>query len=196
MSDWATPVVPVRKPDNSIRLCGDYKTTVNQASKLDNYPIPKIDELCAEMAGCNMFSKLDLRHAYQQMELDENSKNILALNTHKGLFRPTRLSYGIKSATGIFQRAIENRLKGIPNTVVRIDDILVGGKDIVSMLNNLRKVFQVLKECGLRLKKDKCVFMKDSVVYLGMRIDKNGTSPVKEKISAVLEAPHTAMFMN
>ena len=72
---------------------------------------------------------------------------------------------------------------------MRIDDILVGGKGMASMLSNLRNVFQVLKECGLRLKKDKCVFMKDSVVYLGMRIDKNGTSPVKEKISAVLEAP-------
>ena len=127
ISDWATPIVPVRKPDNSIRLCGDYKTTVNPASKLDSFPIPKIDDLFAEMADCVTFSKLDLKHTYQQMELEHNLKSILTLNT-KGLYRPTRLAFGVKSAIGIFQRAIENRLKGIPNTVVRIDDILVGVK--------------------------------------------------------------------
>ena len=189
VSDWATPIVPVRKPDNSVRLCGDYKITVNQASKLDNYPIPKIDDLFSEMSGCVVFSKLDLKHAYQQMELDEDSKHILTLNTHKGLFRPTRLCFGVKSATGIFQRAIENRLKGIENTVVRVDDILVGGRDLESKFKNLRKVFQVLKDSGLRLKKEKCVFMKESVIYLGMKIDKNGIKPVKERIDAIMKAP-------
>ena len=88
ISDWATPVVPVRKPDNSIRLCGDYKTTVKPASKLDSFHIPKVDDLFAEMADCVKFSKLDLKHVYQQMELEDNSKSILTLNTHKGLYRP------------------------------------------------------------------------------------------------------------
>ena len=77
ISDWASPVVPVRKSDNSIRLCGDYKTTVSPASKLDSFPIPKVDDLFAEMADCAKFSKLDLKHAYQQMELEDNSKSIL-----------------------------------------------------------------------------------------------------------------------
>ena len=160
VSDWATTVVPVKKSDDTIRLCGDYKTTVNQASKLDCYPIPKAEDLFAEMNNCEIFSKLDLRHAYQQMQLDEPSRNILTLNTHKGLYRPTRLAFGIKSATGIFQRAVEKRLKGIPNTVVRVDDILVGGQDAEGHLRNLRSVFDVLKESGLRLRKEKCVFFE------------------------------------
>ena len=75
ISNWATPIVPVRKPD-TIRLCGNNKTTVNPASKLDSLPIPKVDDLFPEMAGCVKFSKFDLKHAYQQMELEEDSKNV------------------------------------------------------------------------------------------------------------------------
>ena len=141
------------------------------------------------MTDCILISKLDLKHAYQQMELEENSKNILTLNTHKGLYRPSRLAFGVKSATGIFQRPIEKLLIGIPNTVVRVDDILIWGKDVGSKLNSLRQVFKILKENGLKLKEEKCVFMKDSVVYLGMLIDRNGITQVKDKISAISNAP-------
>ena len=63
------------------------------------------------------------------MLLDESSRELLTINTHLGLFKPTRLTFGIKSVTGIFQRAIENKRKGMKHTVVRVDDILVGGKE-------------------------------------------------------------------
>ena len=129
ISEWATLIVPVIKEENSIRICGDYKMTVNQVSQLDNYPIPKIDILFAEISGCKKFAKLVLKHAYQQMLLDESSRELLTINTHLGLFKPTRLTFGIKSVTGIFQRAIENKRKGMKHTVVRVDDILVGGKE-------------------------------------------------------------------
>lgn len=62
-SQWAAPIVPVIKPDGSIRICGDYKVTVNQASRADTYPIPRIEELFAKLAGGECFTKLDLSHA-------------------------------------------------------------------------------------------------------------------------------------
>ena len=130
VSEWATPIVTVIKEDGSIQICGHYKMTVNQVSQLDNYPILKIDTLFAEISGCKKFAKLDLKHTYQQMLLDESLWEWLTINTHLGLFKPTRLAFGIKSATGIFQRAIKNKLKGLKHTVVRVDDILVGGKMI------------------------------------------------------------------
>ena len=68
-SDWAAPIVPIVKEDGQIRICGDYRATVNQASKLECYPIPRIDELFASMAGGSSFTKLDLKHAYQQLAL-------------------------------------------------------------------------------------------------------------------------------
>ena len=132
VSEWATPIVPVIKEDGSIRICGDYKMTVNQVSQLDNYPIPKIDIPFAEILGCKKFAKLDLKQAYQQMLLDESSRELLTINTHLGLFKPTRLAFGTKSTTRIFQKALENKLQGLKHTLVRVDDILVGAKMIMN----------------------------------------------------------------
>ena len=107
VSEWATLIVPVIKENGSIRICGDYKMTVNQVSQLDNYPIPKTETLFAEISGCNKFAKLDLKHTHQRMLLDKSLQELLTINTHLGLFKPTRLTFGIKSATGMFQIAQE-----------------------------------------------------------------------------------------
>ena len=132
VSEWATPIVPVIKEDVCIRICEDYKMTVNQVSQLDNYPIPKIDIPFAEILGCKKFAKLDLKQAYQQMSLDESSRELLTINTHLGLFKPTRLASGTKSTTRIFQKALENKPQGLKHTLVRADDILVGAKMIMN----------------------------------------------------------------
>ncbi|KAK3709328.1 hypothetical protein QZH41_006929 [Actinostola sp. cb2023] len=117
-SEWAAPIVPVLKPNGSIRICGDYKCTVNQVSKLDNYPIPKTEDLLATLGGGNKFTKLDMSQAYQQMTLDEQSKSYTTINTHKGLYQYNRLPFGISSAPGIFQRTMESLLQGIPHVIV------------------------------------------------------------------------------
>ena len=90
-----------------MRVCGDYKLTVNKVSKLDVYPIPKLDNLYTKLAGGKTFTELDLRHAYEQMLVDDDSKEFLTINSHKGLYRFNRLSYGVASALGIFQRMLE-----------------------------------------------------------------------------------------
>ena len=85
-SDWAAPIVPVPKKDGKVRVCGDYKVTVNQSLDVDQYPLPKSDNLFATLANGKTFSKLDLSQAYQQMVLDDASANFLTINTHLGLF--------------------------------------------------------------------------------------------------------------
>ncbi|PIK48902.1 hypothetical protein BSL78_14237 [Apostichopus japonicus] len=100
-ADWAAPIVPILKADqSSIRICGDYKVSVNKASKLDQYPIPKIEDLFATLAGGKTFSKLDMSQTYQQLKLDEDSKQYVVINTYKGLFQYNRLPFGISSAPG------------------------------------------------------------------------------------------------
>ena len=94
-----------------------------------------------------------------------------------------------KSATGVFQIAIENKLKGLKHTVLRVDDILVGGENDKEQLNNSKSVFIVLKGNWLKLKREKCVLLKDKVCYLGYKINKEGLNPIPEKIDAVLNAP-------
>ncbi|KAK0156517.1 hypothetical protein N1851_000186 [Merluccius polli] len=96
-AEWAAPIVPVLKPDGSIRICGDYKLTVNSASSLEQYPIPRVEDLFNTLTGGKQFSKLDLSHAYQQIVMDDESKKYLTVNTHRGLFTYNRLAFGMGS---------------------------------------------------------------------------------------------------
>ena len=186
---WAAPIVPIPKDDGTVRICGDYKVTVNQAADVDNYPLPKTEDLFATLNGGKLFCKLDLSHAYQQLVLDDESRECLTVNTHKGLYQPTRLQYGVHSASGIFQREIEKRLCHIPRLTVRVDDILLAGIDRADLLKILRQTLDVIASCGLRLKKEKCSFMATEIVYLGFLINSEGVSPVKSKLNAILKLP-------
>ena len=117
-SNWATPIVVVPKPDGSVRLCGDFKVTLNPALNVDQYPLPRVEDIFAALGGSSIFSKIDLHLAYLQMEMDETSKELLTINTQKGLYRFNRLAFGIASAPAIWQRAIEQVLQGIPKQLV------------------------------------------------------------------------------
>ena len=188
-SDWACPIVPIRKPDGSIRICGDYKMTINPRSKCDTYPVPKTEDLLATLNGGQKFTKLDLKQAYMQLCVDKVSAEYLTVNTHKGLFRPTRLMFGLHSAAGVFQREIEKRLSGVPGVIVRSDDILITGVDDATHLSSLRKVLQVLAENGLKVKLPKCKFFEPEVEYMGFKVNKDGVDTISEKIAPILEAP-------
>ena len=188
-SRWAAPIVPVVKQDGSIRICGDYKVTINSVAKTDSYPIPRIEDLFASLSGGKTFSKMDLASAYQQIVLDEESREYTTVNTHKGLYQYTRLPFGVASAPAIFQRAIENILQGIKHVCVYLDDILVTGTTEEDHLHNLDQVLSRLDNAGIRLKRNKCVFMLPAVEYLGHKISAQGLQPTQEKIQAIHEAP-------
>ena len=189
-AEWAAPIVPVLKSDKkTVRICGDFSQTVNKAAKVDAYPIPKIRDLFAKVAGAKKFSILDLSQAYQQVQLNEQSRKYVVINTHRGLFQYNRLPYGIASAPGIFQRVMESLLRNIPGVVVYIDDILITGKDEEKHLATLEKVLDRLETAGLRLQRKKCHYLMSSVQYLGHRIDAHGLHPTEEKLRAIKEAP-------
>ena len=114
------------------------------------------------------------------MLVDENSKEFLTINTHKGLYRYNRLPYGVVSAPGIFQRTMEGLLQGIPSTGVLLDNILITGPSTEEHLDNIDKVLRGLSEAGLPLKAVKC---------LGHRVDAEGFHPVEAKVKAIQEAP-------
>ena len=188
-AEWAAPVVPVVKRDGTVRLCGDYKLTVNRVAKVDSYPLPRVEDLFAQLSGGQTFTKLDLAHAYQQLVVDEPSRKYLTVNTHKGLFEYKRLPFGVASAPAIFQRTIETILQGLPHTCVYIDDILVTGSTEAEHLQNLDRVLSRLKSAGIRLKKQKCAFMQPYVEYLGHQISAEGLKPAAEKVRAIVDAP-------
>ncbi len=188
-AEWAAPIVPVAKSDGSVRICGDYRLTINQASRLDAYPLPKVEELLATLAGGKKFSKLDLQNAYLQLSLEDSSKKYTTITTQKGLFQYSRLPFGVSSAPAIFQRAMDSLIQGVPHTVAYMDDLLVTGESEESHLQNLEAVLSRLQTAGVRLKKPKCVFMATEVEYLGHRITSEGLHPAPDKIKAISEAP-------
>ena len=188
-SHWAAPTVPVVKQDGSIRICSDYKVTISLAAKTDSYPIPRIEDLFASLSGGKSFSKMDLASAYQQIVLDEESREYITINTHKGLFRYTHLPFGVASTLAIFQRTTENILQGIKHVCVYLDDILVTGTTEEEHLHNLDQVLSKLENVGIRLKRNKCAFMLPAVEYLGHRISAQGLQPTQKKIQAIHNAP-------
>eukprot|EP00731_Ephydatia_muelleri_P024558 Em0016g829a len=188
-SDWAAPIVPVVKRDGSVRICGDFKLTVNRATTLESYPLPRVDELLASLGKSKVFSKLDLSNAYLQLPVDDESKELLTISTHRGLYRYNRLLFGVASAPAIFQRSMESLLRGIPGVCVFFDDILVSGPSERDHLCNLEKVLSCLEESGLKLKLSKCSFLLSSVEYLGHRISAAGIQPTEDKKKAILQAP-------
>ena len=115
------------------------------------------------------------------------------INTHKGLFRYTRLPFGISSAPGTFQCVIKSLLKGINGVVVYLDDIVISGSTEESHLAALDEVLSRLDQAGLRVKVSKCEFMKQSVTYLGHKIDANGLDCLTERLRAIRDAPRPTL---
>ena len=188
-SKWAAPIVPIVKSDGSIRISGDYKTTINTALRSDTYPIPRIEELFAKLVKGQQFTKLDLSHAYQQLVLDPDSREYVTINTHSGLFHYNRMPFGISTAPSVFQRAMESLLADIPGVAVYLDDLLITGASVSEHLANLDRVLRTLNDAGLRLKREKCVFLADEVQYLGHTITAKGLSPTADKVKAITDAP-------
>ena len=175
-SSWAAPIVPVVKQ-------------VNPALQVDSYPIPRVEGLYASMSGGKCFTKLDLSQAYLQLQLDENSKAYVTINTHKGLFRYNRMLFGISSAPAIFQRCMENLLQGLNGVCVYFDDILITGSTLEEHLQNLENVLTKIEKAGLKLNHSKCLFLMSKIEYLGHVIDEHELHTTEDKIKAIKEAP-------
>lgn len=183
-SEWASPIVIVPKADKSIRICGDYKVTINQSVEEETYTLPNTEDLFATLAGGTLFTKLDLSHAYQQLQLDKNSEKYLTVNTHRGLYVYHRLSYGCSSAPSIFQGVMHQILQGLDHVTCFLDDILITAGSWEAHLKKLDEVLSRLEKYGVRVNRAKCKFMESRVEYLGHMVDSEGLHPTDEKVNA------------
>ena len=189
VSDWAAPIVVVPKKDGRVRICGDYKVTINPMLDVNQYPLPRPQDLFATLARGKHFTKLDISHAYNQLILDEESRQYLTINTHRGLYRYNCLPFGVASAPAMFQKTMDTVLRGLKGVICYIDDILITGATEAEHLERLEQVLQRLQEHGIRVKQEKCYFMQPSVQYLGHRIDAEGLHATDDKLDAITQAP-------
>lgn len=187
-SEYASPIVPVLKKDGGLRLCADYSVTLNKQLIVDKYPLPTINELFSKLNGGVQFSKIDLSMAYNQFQLSESSQTLTTINTHRGLYKFTRLVFGLSSAPAIFQRAIECVFSGLEGVVCFLDDVLITGINQSQHKQRLRAVLRRLQEAGLTVQGNKCEFFKDDIGYLGHIINKDGIRKSPDKVTAVLNA--------
>ncbi|XP_037503769.1 uncharacterized protein K02A2.6-like [Rhipicephalus sanguineus] len=134
-------------------------------------------------------SRLDLDQAYQQLCVDEDTAMLQTVTTHKGLFKVTRLQFGVAVAVAIFQRYMEGLLNGLEGVQCFLDDILIGGRTVAEHDERLRRVLQRIQDDGFRLNAEKCASRDKEVTYLGYRVNKDGVSPLREKVEAIKQAP-------
>ncbi|XP_062708139.1 uncharacterized protein K02A2.6-like [Aedes albopictus] len=188
-SEWAAPIVVVRKASGAVRICGDYSTGLNDALQPHQYPLPLPEDIFAKLANCKVFSQIDLSDAFLQVEMDESCREMLTINTHRGLYRYNRLPPGVKAAPGAFQQLVDTMLAGLECTSGYLDDVLVGGVDEADHQRNLEAVLRRLQEFGFTIKAEKCSFGQKQIKYVGHLIDEQGLRPDPAKIEAICNMP-------
>nr|XP_058967969.1 uncharacterized protein K02A2.6-like [Pocillopora verrucosa] len=186
-TEWTSPLVVVPKPDGDIRICVDMRRA-NGAIERERHPIPTIEEVLHDLNGSTVFSKLDLRWGFHQIELDEESRQITTFVTHRGLYRYKRLMFGITSAPEKYQKIVSDVLQGCEGVANIADDVIVHGCGIEQHDKNLLAVLDRLRQCGLTLNPNKCQFRLPKLTFFGHDLSKSGVTPSEEKVAAVQNA--------
>ncbi|XP_055543303.1 uncharacterized protein K02A2.6-like [Wyeomyia smithii] len=191
-TSWVSPLVPIIKENGDLRLCVDMRRA-NQAIQRLNHPLPVFEDLISRFRNAKFFTSLDIKQAFHQVELSEDSRDVTTFITNWGLYRYKRLLFGINCAPELFQNLMESILVGCKNTVVFIDDIMIFGETEQEHDSAVKLTLQVLSQYGILLNDHKCKFKQQEIVFLGHKLSANGVSPCEEKVKAILScrAPRT-----
>ena len=184
---WCSGMVPVPKPNGSIRICVDL-TQLNKAVEREVHPMSSVDESLAKLGKSSMFSKLDANSGFWQVPLDEESRLLTTFITPYGRFCFNRLPFGIASAPEVFQKTMSSILEGLDGVICHMDDVLIHGQNQEEHDTRVRAVLQRLHEAGLTLN-DKCEFSQQRVKFLGHIIDETGVKVDPNKTRAIREFP-------
>ena len=189
-SPWSSPVVLVKKKDQTWRYCIDYRK-LNNVTKKDSYPLPRIDDSLDRLSGAKWFSTLDLQSGYWQVKVAEQDQEKTAFITSQGLFEFKVMPFGLACAPATFERLMEKVLRGLQwkTCLVYLDDIIVHGTNINQAVERLDSVFTRLKTAGLKLNSKKCHLFQHKVAYLGHVVSEEGIGTDPSKIEAVSKWP-------
>lgn len=188
-SQWAAPIVVVKKPNGKIRITADYSTGLNAVLESNHFPLPTLDDFFNFLTNRSIFSKIDLTDAYYQVEVEDECKEYLAINTHKGLFRMNRLGQGIKTGSSDFQQLMSSIFADLADVFVEIDDVLIASNNSQDHLKTLREVLKRLNDYGFTLKIEKCHFFVEELKFLGHIVNSKGIRPDPAKIQDIVNLP-------
>ena len=191
-AEIAHNLVMVPKPDGTIRGCVDLRPT-NKATKLDKYPLPRIDTILTRFRGIKFLATIDLKSGYWQVPLRREDQEKTAFKTNNGLFEFTRMPFGLTNAPAHFQRIMDKifgeAFKAADCAQWYLDDISVGGRKFKEFRDNLEKVLTQLRRYNLQAKKSKCFFAYTRMKLLGFDFQVEGWRPHLERIKSLKELP-------
>ena len=185
---WISPIVATPKKDGGLRICVDMREA-NQAIERERHTMPTLQDFKAEVNGAKFFSKIDLKQAYHQLELHEESRFITTFTTHEGLYQYKRLNYGTNSAAEIFQNVLQQNLSDIRGVKNIVDDIIIHGKTRKLHDEALENCLKRLAALNLKVKGAKCEFLQKEITFFGLKFTGEGTKPDPDRIANMVKVP-------
>ena len=185
-SEWASPLVLVRKPSRDLRICVDYRK-LNEVTAVTSYPLPNITDTLDRLSGASFFTSIDMVSGYHQVEIAEEDGDKTAFISPYGLYQYCRMPYGLAGAPGTFQSVIEDMVQVLDtdDIMAYLDDVICFHSTFKEHLQGIRRLFQMIRESGFKLSGKKCQFATRSVKFLGHVIDKAGVRPLPEKLEII-----------
>ena len=189
-SPYASQMVLVRKKSGEIRVCIDYRQ-LNQQTVKDAFPLPKIEECIDSLKGAKYFSSLDLTQGYLQVKVHETDQHKTAFRACGSLYEFKRLPFGLCNSPATFSRLMGRCFGDMYGNglIVYLDDMLVYTSSIEEMITKLEEIFNRLRQCGLKVKPEKCHFFQEKVSFLGHTISAAGIATDQSKHAAIKEYP-------
>ena len=186
-SAWSLLLHMVPKADGKWHPCGDYRR-LNASTDDDHYPLPHIQDFNNHLAGCKVFSKIDLIRGYHQIPMAPSSIPKTAVVTPFGLREFLRMPFGLKNAAQSFQRLMDGILRDIPFAFIYLDDILVASRSSQEHAQHLEQLFKLLSANGLVINKAKCIFGAEELDFLGHHVSAIGIAPLSDRVAALRDS--------
>lgn len=187
-SDFASPVLLVKKKDGSDRMCIDYRA-LNKIIEKDRYPLPLIEDQIDRLGNADYYISIDMKNGFYQIPVSPESIKYTAFVTPDGHFEFLKMPFGICNGPSVFQRAICKAVQHLKFLLVYVDDLLIPFSTVSEGLEYLEQTLQALSTAGFTLNLKKCKFFETSIEYLGRIISKDGVGPSDTKVSALIHSP-------
>lgn len=188
-SEYASPMLLVKKPDGSSRLCVDYRK-LNSLTKKRPFPMPNVEAHLARLAGNRFYTIVDFNQGFYQIPLDERSQHFTAFVTNDGHYMFTRMPFGLTNGPAEFQALMAKVVAMLPtdDLLVFIDDVVLPSRTIEEGIEKLNRFLRVVREIGMTLKLTKCKFLSTEFDYLGHKLSYGQVTP-GTKVNAIKEFP-------
>lgn len=187
--NWISGMSAVAKGKDDFRLVVNMRAP-NRAIKREYFRLPLLEEMRIKLFGAKFFSKLDLTNAFYHLELHEESRDLTTFLSENGMFRFTRLMFGVNCAPEIFQREMSRILRGVENIIVYIDDVLIFADSLENLRKSVAKVIEILEANNLTINPKKCEFDQSRIKFIGHELDENGFNIEETKIKDIRKFRH------